>query len=43
MENACDIGDKLHESIQTYQYFDFKLIEDVPAWYIHHVLEDDYK
>ena len=35
--SACDIGGRLHESIEDFPHFDFSKIKDPDAWYIHSI------
>ena len=42
-ESTCDIGSKMINSIKDFPEFDFSMIKDPEAWYIHTIFDQKVK
>jgi broad specificity phosphatase PhoE len=42
-ESTCDVGGRMRESMKEFSYFDFSLIQDPEAYYIHEIFDHDVR
>ncbi len=42
-ESTCDIGGRMRESMKEFSYFDFSLIQDPEAYYIHEIFDQEIR